>query len=285
MVIQNVNTTSANGRWQQQTFNTPVQQPKINLFPYRYNSAVKSDSFSNHTLSLMYYQSHKSNLLTIAQNYLGRIIEVSPKEYAQMGFTERMGTQQAFIGKYGTIDEDWCAHTVSFMCEQAGINIGGHKKGVSQFISWGKSKGIYKPIQTNEICPINYIQERENRTKQIKQQFKHLKEGDLIVWKSDRVTITQNGFHMDKASHIGIFEGFNPDGTISVLEGNANEFKTGKYEKYIATNEKEAKNGNQRIGEPQEVNLRDGFIRKTYTAEQLASGGYSGYISMQSLIK
>ena len=45
------------------------------------------------------------------------------------------------------------------------------------------------------------------------------------------------------------------------------------------------KKGNQQIGEPQEENRRDGLIRKVYTVEQLAAGGYSGYINMQGLVK
>ena len=257
----------------------------LSLFPYSENTKLKQDSFGSKTLGLMYYQLHKTDLLRIAQSYLGNIIEVTPSEYNKMGLLERQNTQSIVIGNYGTIDEAWCAHTVSFMCEQAGIDIGGHKKAVSQFINWGKSKDIYKPIQTNTIVPVNFIQERKNRETQIRKQIREMKEGDLIIWKSDTVSITQNGFHMGKASHIGIFEGINPDGSISVLEGNANELKTGIYERYIATTPEEARKGNQKIGEPQEINVRDGFIRKTYTAEQLAMGGYSGYIDMQNLVK
>ena len=246
---------------------------------------LRVDSFSKKTIDLLHYRAHKTKLLRTAQDYLGNIVEVTPEEYQKLSPKDRQNTQMAFIGNHGTINEAWCAHTVSFICKKAGVSIGEHKKAVDQFICFGKQNNIYHPIQKNPICSINYIQEREQRAKQIKEQFNHLKEGDLIIWKeSKNFSITQQGSNYSKTSHIGFFEGVNPDGTISVLEGNANEFKTGKYEKYIATNSEEAKNGNQQIGEPQEINPRDGFIRKTYTAEQLAAGGYSGYIDMQKLI-
>ena len=246
---------------------------------------IQRNAFKKYSLSLMYYVPHKTKLLNIAQSYIGRIVEVTPDEYAKMSEKDRLKTQMAFIGTYGTPDEAWCAHTVSYMCEQAGINIGAHKKGVAQFIQWGKEKGIYNPISTVQMCSVNYLQERQQRAMQIRSQIAKMQEGDLVIWKSDTCINTQKGLINAKASHIGIFECINPDGSISVLEGNANETKTGFFEKYIATKEKEAKNGNQKIGEAQEINPRDGFIRKTYTPEQLAASGYSGYINMQSLVK
>ncbi len=250
------------------------------------NTSRQLNYFGERTKDLMYEIPHKTRLLKIAQNYLGKITEVSPEEYARLSNADRQKTQMAIIGQYGTPDEAWCAHTVSYLCRQAGINIGPHKKGVAQFIEWGTQNGRYKNIKTNTISKNNYVQEREKRAKQIRQQTKKMKEGDLIIWKSDGISYTQNGHVYAQASHIGIIECVNPDGTVSVIEGNANEFKTdGKFERLVANTPHEAKKGNQQIGEPQEENRRDGLIRKVYTVEQLAAGGYSGYINMQGLVK
>ncbi|MBR6099275.1 CHAP domain-containing protein [bacterium] len=241
--------------------------------------------FAERSQDLMYKIPHKTKLLNVAQSYVGQIIEVTPEEYKRMSYADRQKTQGVVIGPYGTIEEAWCAHTVSFLCEQAGINIGGHKKGVQQFIDWGTQKGIYRPIKTNIMTKDNYVLERSKRAAQIRQQTKQMKEGDLIVWKSDTVHTTQFGINYCNASHIGIIECVNEDGTVSVIEGNANEPRTGTYERYVATNDREKRNGNQSCGESQELNPRDGLIRKVYTVEELAANGYSGYINMQGLVK
>ena len=102
---------------------------------------------------------------------------------------------------------------------------------------------------------------------------------------SDAVHTTQLGKKRCEASHIGIIECVNEDGTVSVIEGNANEPRSGAFERYVAMNNSEAKKGNQRCGECQELNPRDGLIRKVYTVEELAAGGYSGFISMQKIVK
>ena len=248
-------------------------------------SGQQKKYFAERTQDLMYRIPHKTHFLNVAQSYVGQLIEVTPEEYNRMSYTDRQKTQGLVIGVYGTIDEAWCAHTVSFLCEQAGINIGGHKKAVQQFIDWGKANGYYRPINTNTITESNYIRERKSRATQIKAQTKQMREGDLIVWKSDAVHTTQLGKKRCEASHIGIIECVNEDGTVSVIEGNANEPRSGAFERYVATNNSEAKKGNQRCGECQELNPRDGLIRKVYTVEELAAGGYSGFISMQKIIK
>ena len=250
------------------------------------NTTRQLNYFGERTRDLMYEIPHKTHLLNIAQNYIGRIIEVTPEEYRKMSDKDKQKTQMAIIGSYGTPDEAWCAHTVSYLCRLAGVNIGEHKKGVSQFIAWGQQNGRYKAIKTNIVNETDFDKERKYRADQIKKQSKQMKEGDLIIWKSDYISYTQNGYVRFNASHIGIIECVNPDGTISVIEGNANEYKTrGKYERLIANNQAEAQRGNQAIGEAQEINSRDGIIRKVYTPEQLAAGGYSGYINMQGLVR
>ena len=242
--------------------------------------------FESRTQDLLYSLPHKTLLLKYAQSFLGRIVEYTPQEYARLPKEEKEYSQMKFIGKYGTPGEAWCAHTVSTLCEMAGINIGPHKKAVAEFIAWGNQNGIYKQIKTNSLNKNNYKKERAERVKQIKAQTKSMKEGDLIIWKSDVIHSTQMGLKKGNASHIGIIECVNPDGSISVLEGNANEYRSdGKYERYVATNRHEASSGNQIEGEMQEINSRDGFIRKVYTPEQLAAGGYSGYINMQHLVR
>ena len=251
-----------------------------------YNTSRQLNYFGERSRDLMYEIPHKTHLLNIAQNYIGRIVEVTPEEYRKMSDKDKQKTQMTIVGRYGTPDEAWCAHTVSYLCRLAGVNIGGHKKGVSQFIAWGQQNGRYKAIKTNTINETNFDKERKYRADQIKKQSKQMKEGDLIIWKSDGISYTQNGFVYSNASHIGIIECVNPDGTISVIEGNANEYKKhGKYERLIANNDAEAKRGNQTVGEAQEINSRDGIIRKVYTPEQLAADGYSGYIDMQGLVR
>lgn len=247
---------------------------------------TKIQSFGAYSLSLMYDRQHTTKLLDIAQKYVGNIIEVTDEELKYMLPSQRTGTQVEIIGNGGLPNSQWCAYTVSYMCEKTDIDIEGTKFAVQQFIDWGVKRNFYRPINTCKMTPDNYIQERANRAAQIKQQTKKMHEGDLIIWKSDTMFKTQIGLKGFKASHIGIIEKVNPDGTVVVIEGNANEVrKNNKYERLIATNSFEAKNGNQKIGEFQEINPRDGIIRKIYTVEELAATGYSGYIDMQKIVK
>ena len=84
------------------------------------------------------------------------------------------------------------------------------------------------------------------------------------------------------ASHIGIMESVE-NGIVTVIEGNANI--TSEPFRVAKTNE-EAVFGNQIKGkEAVEVNYRDGLIRKQYSMEELANGGYSGYIDTQKIVK
>ena len=241
--------------------------------------------FESKTMSMMYKTNHKTKLLDIAQDHLG-IQEVTETEYNNLSYTERQNTQMHLIGEYGTINHQWCAHTVSHLSEEAGLDIDGHKKAVQEFIDWANKKGIYRPINTNTINKLNYKSERVKREKQIKEQLKLMKEGDFIIWKSSYIVELTNGKTIEKkSSHIGIIESVNKDGTITVIEGNANESKKGNAERELVKNAAEGVRGNQDIGEFQEVNQRDGLIRKVYTAKDLAAFGYSGYIDTQNIVK
>lgn len=284
----NNNYSTTNKQYYAEAFNgfslqNPTAGKYYSIFGTRESNRT---NFGDKTLSLMYKVPHKTNLLNIAQNYIGKIVEVTDEELSHMTPFQRQGTQAEIIGNKGLPSFAWCAYTVTYMCNEAGIDIGAPKASVQEYINWGTEMGFYKPIKTNTISSVNYIQERANRTKQIKAQTKNMHEGDLIVWKSDVTFATQLGFKTGKASHIGFIEKVNPDGSVVVIEGNANENRQdSKYERYVVTNETEGKIGNQEIGEYQEINPRDGIIRKVYTPEELAANGYSGYINMQKIIK
>lgn len=254
----------------------PIEIPKV---------GKEKTPFSFSTKSLMYKTQHKTKLLDIAQNHLG-YQEVSNREYSKLPKSEQDKTQMHFIGEYGNPNHQWCAHAVSHLSEEAGMNIDGHKMGVQQFIDWGTKKGYYHPIDTNTATKTNYKLERQQRESQIKKQFKEMHEGDYIVWKSSYVAELPNKELIEKrSSHIGILESVNEDGTITVIEGNANEFATGSSERELVRTQSDAAIGAQDIGDFKEVNKRDGLIRKTYTAENLASFGYSGYINTQKIVK
>ena len=230
-------------------------------------------------------------LLKTAQQNLG-LREVTLAEYNKLSDAEKSQTQMKVIGTHGTVDHAWCAHTVSYLCRCAGVDIGEHKKAVQQFIAWGISKKTYKPISTNKMTDKNFTQERQARAEQIKTQLSNMHEGDFIIWKSQfavKVKGANNSSELktNKASHIGIIESVNvKQGTVTVLEGNANISKVPRdgNERVIVSNEKEGVTGNQEVGEYQELNRRDGLIRKTYTINELAKFGYSGYIDNQKIM-
>lgn len=241
--------------------------------------------FESRTMSLMYKVPHKTNLLNVAQNHLG-IQEVTEQEYSKLSQKEKQNTQMHLIGKHGELNHQWCAHTVSHLSEEAGMDIGGHKKSVQQFVDWATENKTYRPIKEQEITKNNYKQERASREKQIKQQTKSMHEGDFIIWKSSYVAQLPKGqLAQTKSSHIGIIESVNPNGTVTVIEGNANEARTDKAERELVNVSYEGVSGNQEVGEFQEANRRDGLIRKIYTPKELASFGYSGYIDNSKIVK
>lgn len=264
------------------------------MFPYVNIRKTKVDvpavgnvkkPFESKTMSMMYKIPHKTSLLDIAQNHLG-IQEVTPREYQRLSTKDKNETQMHLIGKYGNPAHQWCAHTVSHIAEEAGMDIDGHKAFVQSFIDWGKKNETYRPINTNKANKSNYKQERTAREKQIEQQIKTMHEGDFIIWKTSYVAELPAGKLIEKkSSHIGILESVNKDGTITVIEGNANEFRTDTSERELVKNYNEGAIGAQDVGDFKEVNRRDGLIRKVYTAKELAAFGYSGFIDNSRIVK
>lgn len=244
-----------------------------------------SSPFSQETIDMLYNNTNvHTNFLKNANKLLGT---VEYKNQTELTSEEKQRTQSAIIGRYGTSDHQWCAHAVSTIAEQSGINIGGHKAQVQQFINWGKANGIYNPISnTDPITKSNFETVREARANDISKQISDMKEGDLIIWKSRYAAKTNEGLNFWNASHIGIIESADlENGTVTVLEGNANVPRSDdSYERYIVRNASQRLVGDQVNGEPEELNRTDGLIRKVYTIQDLANFGYSGYINMQSLV-
>ena len=216
-------------------------------------------------------------IVKIAQKHVGKIWEYNKSELKYMTNEQKRNfTQLHFIPKEQCSDDQWCAHTISHFAEEAGW-LKQHFRSVSEFISWAGN--TYKPIKTNYVK--NIKTDRAAREKEINAQKKNMHSGDFIIWKCDNYKVIVNGKEMvTDRSHIGIIESINPDGTITVIEGNANyDFDpAGKNERCIAKTKAERTNGAQSEGEFCEQNLRDGLIRKTYTVAELAAFGYSGYI-------
>jgi len=226
-------------------------------------------------------------LLDVAQDNLG-LYEISEEEFEKIRKSnpqELQNTQYKMIGDKGAITDSWCAHTVSHISIDAGMKIGAHKIRVQDFIDWAKDD--YKPIKTNEMTKNNYLSERTSRAKQIAAQLPNMHEGDFIVWKTQYLVNTgEKSFKQKNSSHIGIIESVDEEkGIVTVIEGNANIARTSEHqERYLVTNKEEGKKGAQDIGDFQEINNRDGLIRKEYTIEELVKTGYSGYIDNQSRI-
>lgn len=230
---------------------------------------------------------HTTHLLDVAQDSIG-LVEVTPSEYRLLTPEQRQYTQMALIGRYGNASHQWCAHAMSTISEKAGMDIGGHKASVQQFINWGKKTNTYRPISTHAITSSNWQSEREYRKENILNQVDNFSEGDFLIFKSDYVATTDNSSTVvsKTASHIVMFENYDPKtGLITVIEGNANLSASGENsERIVVKNRSQGVNGDQQINEFQEVNRRDGLIRKTYTVDDLASFGYSGYIDNSSRV-
>lgn len=250
-----------------------------------YGLGKMASPFQDQTLDMLYNnQNVRTRFLRNANNLLGT---VEYKNQNELTLSEKAKTQSSIIGKYGTPSHQWCSHAVSTIAEQSGIDIGGHKAQVQQFINWGRSKGLYNSISgTQPITSANFEAVREARANDISKQLSDMKEGDLIIWKSRYAAKTNEGLHFWDASHIGIIESADLEkGTVTVLEGNANIPRSDNtYERYIVRNSAQGLNGDQVIGEPEELNRTDGLIRKVYTIQELANFGYSGYINMQELV-
>lgn len=182
-----------------------------------------------------------------------------------------------------TEDSSWCAAFVNRVAHDTGLlEEGQNYCGVQQFINWGKRKGTYHEITTNTTRTDHLDEDRSERAAQITKQLPSMKSGDFIIWKSPRYQIkTDSGIKNEHSSHIGIIESVDrKKGTVTVIEGNANINRSdSQNERYVVHNAAQGAKGNQSVGELQEVNQRDGLIRKTYTIEDLARFGYSGFIN------
>lgn len=245
--------------------------------------------FGKKTMDLMYIEKHKTNLLNIAQKYLG-LQEVTPQEYTHLSKENILKTQMRMIkGKDANPAHQWCAHTVSSISKEAGMDIGPHKKYVQQFVEWGEENKTYKKINTTKMTAKNYKAERAKRAVQIKQQLNNMHEGDYIIWKAQFAAnvIGKNGISEYEASHIGIIESVDKKtGKITVIEGNANiSIVPPNGDRTVVKTKNEGIIGNQEVGEFKEINRRDGLIRKIYTIDELAKFGYSGFIDNSAIIK
>ena len=255
---------------------------------------VQTNPFDDSTITMNNLKiEHDTTILDVAQNSLG-LYEVSYKEYLQLkkeNPEELQNTQYRVIGNYGSVTDAWCAHTVSYLAREAGMDIGAHKKSVYEFIQWAGTD--YKRIKTHMMTTDNYISERESRAEQIKEQLPNMKEGDFIIWKANGTNlgtylVETNSDNMKAchSSHIGIIEKVDlKNGIVTVIEGNANRPITNNgLDRALVTKPSEGINGSQGVGEFQESNRRDGLIRKQYTIEELAAFGYTGYIDNSSRV-
>ena len=172
--------------------------------------------------------------------------------------------------------EQWCADTVNYIYEEAygknpfGVHKdGSYKSSVLELKQWGIKNKRFKPAQCET---------------EIQAQIPEMKSGDIIIWKSPYKIKTAEGKEIIKnASHTGIIKEIQ-DGTVSIIEGNANIAKKNEQgEFFIVKNKKEGSNGDQEIGEFQELNRFDSLMIKKYSTKDLISSGYSGYIDMQNL--
>ena len=251
------------------------------------NKAYEEDSFSDFTTDLNTQRfAHNTRVLELAQDSIGTI-EVSMAEYMQMTPEQKQKTQIHIIGNHGASTEAWCAHTVSYLSEQAGMDIGGHKKSVASFITWARDNSTYRPVSLRHTTTENYQTERSIREGQIRAQLPDMHEGDYIIWKGKyAATVEGGGVEQHTSSHIGFIESVDVEnGIVTVIEGNANEQISGDgFERSLVTSATEGETGAQEVGEWKEANKRDGIIRKQYTIADLAAFGYSGYIDNSKIV-
>jgi hypothetical protein len=184
---------------------------------------------------------------------------------------------QNFVISQGRL-EQWCADTVNYLYLKA---FGKDPFGVDK-------KGNY--INSDVKSLKNWgIQHKRFHTasgaEKIQAQFKSMKPGDVIIFKSPFVSELNDGKKIVRhASHTGIIKNVSK-GVVTTIEGNANVYRTNKKgERYLVHNLKEGENGNQSIGDFQEVNKYDGVIEKRYKVQDLINHGYSGYIDMKNAV-
>lgn len=185
---------------------------------------------------------------------------------------------ESFVISQGRL-EQWCADTVNYLYEKAyGKNPFGTDKNGKYLITdvnglkdWGIKHGRFIPVNT----PM-----------QVKTQLNSMHSGDIIIFKSPYTVKVAGGQKITRhASHTGIIKSVK-NGIVTTIEGNANIYKTNsKGERLIVRNFQQGINGNQAIGDFQEVNRYDKVIEKQYDVNALRDNGYSGYINMKKAIK
>ena len=164
----------------------------------------------------------------------------------------------------------WCAYTVSYFLRENGVKIP-VMSAVSQYVDWGIKNGRYKKLKVAELTKTNYKAQVKERENQVKSQMASIKEGDLIIWKSNSLVVSGKHVATKPASHIGIVTKKLAGGKIVVAEGNANIYET------------KTVNGVQGVSTGRKTNGADRLMEKTYDAHALAVNGYSGYIAMEGL--
>ncbi|MCM1339077.1 MAG: hypothetical protein NC191_05345 [Muribaculaceae bacterium] len=247
--------------------NIPVQKNKNNV------PIFNADTVRNNNLKI----SHKTLLGQVMQEIIGK-------------YENFQGKAPTFITGEGNERLQWCAYTTTYaigkVSKMKGVkNPVENFNKVSEYINWAKGQNRYRPIKTQDVSPGNMTSARKARENEIRQQLGRMKEGDLIIWKSNYCAKTNIGGKAKikefKSSHIGMIEKVEGN-YVYVIEGNANVAKSDRdFERYL--NLTDSIVGNQSAGEIVELNLNDGVIRKKYSVEALAKYGYSGFINMNGI--
>lgn len=173
--------------------------------------------------------------------------------------------------------EQWCADFVNYVYTVAnkGRNIfGTDKRGnylnnsVSELKDWGIKRKRFVQFSGKNSA---------------KGHLSKIAKGDIVIFKSEYTVMTKDGKVTRHASHTGLVKNIK-NGYVTTIEGNANTRKRDSKGRYcLVHNYKEGRNGNQDIGDFQEVNKADGVIEKRYSVQDLIDNGYSGYINMQKI--
>ena len=304
---QNINEQSKLNDFVKNLYNVVKAKKYLKTADVKVVNSVRQP-FTPDTRQKMYHIPHKTKLLDTAQEYLGQQ-EVTLAEFKTLQENDKKYTQAYIMNGHEktNIGEAWCAHTMMFLAEKAGMNVGSYKASVfrdnkapayeNNFVDWAKHTNTWKPIKLNKMTPDNVDKERQARAKEILNQLRNMKEGDYIIWGSYEmaekkylisVDNDEKPFTESAPSHIGLLEKVDLGmGTITVIEGNANINVKGKRgnDRHRVETPEEGVNGDQGIGEYQEVNRRDGLIRKVYRIEDLVKSGYTGYIDNQARLR
>lgn len=253
-------------------------------------STIKNENaFEQDTMNLNKRKfTHSTRFLEVAQDSLG-LYEITALEYNRMkkeNPEELKNTQAIIVGDFGMRNNhQWCAYTVGYLAQRAGLNIGKYSS-VQTYID--KFQKDYNQISRQKMTKENYKKERIARANEIEKQLPKMNEGDFIIWKGDYVVPKSNGtVQKSTASHIGIIENVDlENGIVTVIEGNANISEMNENQERVPVRTSaDCKRGAQTYGEYKDVNNRDGLIRKQYTIEELSKHGYTGFISNKARMK